>query len=326
VRGLLKPLLLPWLRRDPGEIARRARRFAIRTDAGRALVDSLGRAFLGGYNAMLERDRLADVAREGARVPPHFRPFFFEGAAMGYFPRCLFDPTLRAERIERDLLELDPAFLYLYYVGIGFWYGFRHPRRPAALLQMAPHVSPLYLPLCFDGYGFKLAFFDFPRRSHTTERLPAEHRSALYQGFGRALFFVTMDDAQALERIVLALPEAHRGDLALGYALALGFTGVDRPEQLVRHVVRAGDPEQRAARLTGITWALSARRMNDRGYFEECMGRAPDDWRELLEPLPSLCQQAQQQAGSYADWQARTRAAVVDHWAARDSALARARG
>ena len=322
--GLLKPLLLPWLRRDPGEIARRARGFAIRTESGRKLVESLGSAFVGGYNAMLESDHLADVARDGQRVPPHFRPFFFEGAAMGYLPRCLFDRRRRAERIERELLNLDPAFRYLYYVGIGFWYGFRHPRRPSALLRMTPHLSPLYFPLCFDGYGFKLGFFDFSGKQRTLELLqqaPAEYRSPLYQGFGRALFFVTMDDAEALDRIGSALPRRHRTDLVFGHALALGFTGVDRPDGLVRHVARVDDPQERAARLTGITWALTARMLNDRDYFLECMGHASDGWRELLEPLPDLCLRALEETGSYAGWQSRTQSAVLDHWAARESAL-----
>jgi hypothetical protein len=316
----VKRLVLPWLRRDEGEIARRARGFAIRTETGRALVDSLGRAFLRGYNSMLQRERLADVARDGKTVPPHFRPFFFEGAAMGYLPRSLYDRDRRAERIEGDLLGLDPAFRYLYYVGIGFWHGLRHPRRPEAVLRMAPHLSASYFPLCFDGCGFKLGFFDFPRRSGTPrllERAPVEHRPFLYQGFGRALFFVTLDDAGALERILSALPARHRADLLFGHALAHGFTGVDRPDDLVHRVARSADPTERAARLTGITWALTARRMNDPDYFHDCMGRVRDGWRGILDPLPDLCLRAFEGADSYAAWQERTRGAVLEHWTAR---------
>ncbi len=316
MRGLLKPLVLPWLRRDPGEITGRARRFAIRTDSGRELVGSLGDAFLGGYHAMLERERLSEVARDGARISSHFRPFFFEGAAMGYLPRCTFDRACRRERIEQELLELDPAFRYLYYVGIGFWYGFRHPRRPAALLRMAPHLSPLYFPLCFDGYGFKVGFFDFPRTdpSALLARVPAEHRSSICQGLGRALFFVTMNDPAAFAEIVSSLPAPHREDLVFGRGLAAGFTGINHPDRLVRSLAETEDASVRAARLTGITWALTARRMNDRDYYRECLERGSEACREFLEPLPDLCLRALEGADSYGQWQGRTRRSVVDHW------------
>ena len=91
MRALLRPLILPFLRRDEAEIARQAERFRIETDAGKALIAKLGQAFIGGYNAMLESESPAQVAERGMQVPSHFRPFFFEGAAMGYLPRDLSD-------------------------------------------------------------------------------------------------------------------------------------------------------------------------------------------------------------------------------------------
>ena len=130
------PLLLRLLRRDPGEIARRAAPFAIHTQDGRLLVAQLGEAFLGGYNAMLEADASAALLAAGMRVAPHFRPFFFEGAAMGYLPRgYLAGGSRRAEGAVEALLAMHPGFLYLYHVGIGFWFGVRHPQRPAALFN-----------------------------------------------------------------------------------------------------------------------------------------------------------------------------------------------
>jgi len=90
---------------------------------------------------------------------------------------------------------MDPAFLYLYYVGLGFWYGIRHPRDPALLERLHPHLDPMYLPLCYDGFGFKVGFFDHVRNPEARRRLdrcPGEYLSAAHQGFGRSLFFVYM--------------------------------------------------------------------------------------------------------------------------------------
>jgi len=317
VRGWLKPLLVPLLRRDEGEIARRVAGFRIDEPAGKVLVARLGSAFLCGYNAMLRLKSVDDVVRQGRQVTPHFRPFFFEGAAMGYLPRGYYTSGCSAENAERTLLGLDPAFLYLYYVGLGFWVGFRHPRRPERIVPLAGHLDPLYAPLCYDGFGFKVGFFDFdgdPAVTRVFERCPEQQRSFAYQGFGRALFFVYMDDERGFRELKKTLPAERSTDLELGRSLACGFTGIDRPAGLVSYVRDAADAEIRAARLVGVTWALTARRMNDAGYFASCLERVGTGDRALLSSLPDLCDAERDRATSYTDWQARTRDAVSRVW------------
>ena len=255
-----------------------------------------------------------EVAAAGTRVPVHFRPFFFEGAAMGYLPRGYLSRGYSPGTAEQDLLAMHPGFRYLYYVGLGFWYGMRHPRRPSSLARLAPHLDPVYFPLCYDGFGFKVAFFDYTRRPSAMgllERGPAEHRAALYQGFGRALFFVFMDDEEGFRDVQDRVPPGRRADLEFGRSLALAFTGVGRPLVIARHLASARDAEEKAARLMGVTWALAAREMNDAEYFRECVGRAPLATGELLTLLPALCREALDGAVDYIDWQARTRAGVT---------------
>jgi hypothetical protein len=316
VRAPLKPIVLALLRRRDDEVERRARSFRIDGPEDRARVARLGDAFLGGYHAMLEAADLGSVAARGRSVDPHWRPFFFEGAAMGYLPRGRWDAACRVEVAERDLLAMDPAFRYLYYVGLGFWYGFRHPRRPARLADLTARVTPLHGPLCWDGLGFKLAFFGLdparPARAlGLLERCPAAVRRFAVQGFGRASFFVFMDDGAGFERIAALLPAASRADLEFGRALACAFTGIDRPDALHAHVTAAGDAATRADRLLGTAWALTARRTSDPGYFAECLSRAEPHVRTMLAALPDLCESARADAVDYADWQARTRAAVA---------------
>ncbi len=309
------PLLLRLLHRDPGEIERRAAGFAIHSERGRRLVAHLGQAFLGGYNAMLELPSLERVSQAAAQVDPHFRPFFFEGAALGYLPRGYLSSDFRPQRVERDLLQMDPGFRYLYYVGLGFWMALRHPRRPAAIESLGRHLDPMYVPLCYDGFGFKVGFFDYPRRPERARKLlelvPAEHRSAAQQGFGRSLFFVFMEDEAAFRRE----RDEVSGDLRMareqGRSLAVAFTGVDRPRGIEVYLEQAADEAELSARLTGVTWALTAREMNDRAYFQRCMADATDDWRDLFLQLPGLCLQALQQSATYGEWQERSRDAVL---------------
>lgn len=321
MRALRRWLLLPLLARNPRQIERLARRgFSIRLEEGWSLLRGVGHAFFGGFNAMLRAGRLAEVAAAGSKVPAHFRPFFFEGAAMGYLPRGYLGAQAGIETAERDLLGLDPGFRYLYYVGLGFWFGFRYRGRPGSLHRIAPHVDPLYLPLCYDGLGFKLGFFDFPRRPSVARRLEkarAEHRDALYQGFGRALYFVTLHDEERFGRLREAVPAAHRPDLEVGRSLALGFTGVDRPPLLSRHLRAARDDDDLGSRLLGITWALTARDEADPEYLERCLERAPAATRDFLAELPAICRESRVHSASYAEWQARTRASVRARYAVR---------
>ncbi len=309
------PLLLRLLQRNPDEIEKRAAGFAIQDERGRRLVSRLGRAFLGGYNAMLKLPSLQQVSEAAAQVDPHFRPFFFEGAAMGYLPRGYLSRGFRLQQAERDLLQMDPGFRYLYYVGLGFWMALRHPRRPAAIENLARYLDPMYVPLCYDGFGFKVGFFDYPRHPERARKLlalvPAEYRRAAQQGFGRSLFFVFMEDEVAFRRERDKMSGQLRMAREQGRSLAVAFTGVDRPRTIENHLEQATDEEELSARLTGVTWALTAREMNDRSYFRRCMAGASDHWRDLFTRLPGLCLKAQQQSANYDEWQERSRDAAL---------------
>jgi len=301
------------LRRAPDEIERRSAGFAIRSAAGRRLVSGLGSAFIRGYNASLAPGPLRRLPEEGATIEPHFRPFFFEGVAMGYLPRGWLFRGVGPRSAERDLLSMAPEYLYLYYVGLGFWTAIRHPGAPRALERLGEHLEARYLPLCYDGFGFKVGFFDYPRRPASRavlDRGPEEHRTALYQGFGRALFFVFMDDEDGFRRACDG-SGGRRDEMEFGRSLALAFTGIDRPERIAAHVERAPDFANRMARLTGVTWALTARAMTDADYFRGCVSRAPGGWSALMTDLPVLCGKALAASRTYAEWQSRTRDAAA---------------
>ena len=125
------------------------------------------------------------------------------------------------------------------------------------------------------------------------------------------MFFVHMHDEQGLGAARESVPREHHADFEIGRSLALGFTGVDRPGALLQHLAAARDADELASRLLGVTWALSAREMNDREYLASCLGRGAETDTSLLAQLPAICRAAQEKATSYADWQVRTREAAL---------------
>lgn len=321
MRHVLRPILLPLLRRHPDEVLKQARHFSVESRDGLDLVASVGRAFLGGYHAMLTARALGEVSVAGLSVEPRYRPFFFEGAAMGYLPRAYFTNGSGPDRVEADLLAIDPRFRYLYDVGLGFWFGFRHPGRPGALEALAPHLDPFYFPLCYDGFGFKVGFFDFPRRRAARkilDRAPAGRRAQIYQGFGRALFFVCMEDESRFQREKAGVPAEHRSDVESGRSLAFAFTGLNRPERILVYLAEARNDDERGSRLLGVTWALAAREMNDPDYFERCVASLAPAEQALLRLLPQRCREALSLSASYEEWRMKTKDAVLLAYAASE--------
>ena len=326
MRWMLRPILLPLFRRDEGEVDAQARKFSVASPEGRELVSGVGRAFLGGYNATLAARAMGEVHAAGLAVASHYRPFFFEGAAMGYLPRSLFTDSHGKARVEAELLEMDSRFRYLYNVGLGFWYGFRHPSRPAALEALAPHLDPFYFPLCYDGFGFKVGFFDVPGRPDARkvlDRAPAERRAEIYQGFGRSLFFVCMEDEARFQKAKGQAPPEYRDDVESGRSLAVAFTGIRRPAGILRHLASSRDAGELSLRLLGVTWALAAREMNDPDYFDACLSNLAREQQALLRRLPQLCREALGTSSSYAMWRTKTRASVTAAYAASMEVLPR---
>ena len=103
-------------------------------------------------------------------VEPLLRPFFHEGAAMGFVPHGYLGLRSRKKSLvhfEETFGEGDP-YLLLGYVGLGFWLGFQHSGAAARMEACAAELGQAkYRHLLHDGYGFKVGFFDFPRLEPT---------------------------------------------------------------------------------------------------------------------------------------------------------------
>ena len=124
-------------------------------------INSLLESFSGGFNAMIGRPSVRAARRYCDALPSLFQPFAQEGLAMGYGLRRLWGAT--PERFEDEVVRVSPGFCYLHYVGLGFWSGMRR-HSAARLAEVVARLDPLHGYLCYDGYGFKHAFFDYRER------------------------------------------------------------------------------------------------------------------------------------------------------------------
>jgi hypothetical protein len=192
-------------------------------------VNTLLRSFAGGFNAMISRPSSKAWRSYCDSLPVLFEPFANEGAAMGFTLRRLF--RYSAATFEDQIARAQPGFRYLYYVGLGFWSGMRN-HDPQRLARIVDGLDPMYRYLCYDGYGFKHAFFDPGKSPQGLGRLAVLEgysRNAAYQGVGRAVFFMFMDRPDRMVEYMEGLG-VHGADAAAGLGLAAVFVNPDRLE------------------------------------------------------------------------------------------------
>jgi len=236
-------------------------------------VDSILESFAGGFNRMLTSPSETGWQKYCQGQSAFLRPFAEEGAAMGYTPRRLF--RYNAADFESCIVKPRPEYRYLYYVGLGFWSGMRN-HSAAHVHQIVEGLDPLHSFLCFDGYGFKVAFFDYPKDRKSFRKLDAFEgyaQNAAYQGVGRALHFLFMGNLDMVIQHTAELGD-HALDAAAGLGLAAAFINPDRLErefELGRRLPADWQPHFHL----GLCFGLKARSINDLDDFEQNLFRLP---------------------------------------------------
>jgi hypothetical protein len=236
-------------------------------------IDAVLSAFAGGFNAMIALPSASGWERYCARLPTLCQPFAHEGASMGYTLRRLFrfDPA----DFERRTVSRHPQFRYLYYVGLGFWSGMRN-HDGQRLARVVAGLDPLHGALCYDGYGFKHGFFDYPKDPAALRRLDSLDgyaRSVAYQGVGRSLFFYYMREPDVLIEHIDRLG-GHAPDAASGAGLAAVFIFHDRLDIALEAAGRLPAAWQSDVHL-GMCFGLKARSINDPARFERDVDTLP---------------------------------------------------
>ncbi|TDQ00324.1 DUF1702 family protein [Labedaea rhizosphaerae] len=237
------------------------RGFHVKDEQSRDLLQSIGGYFLEGYGYAAEsaKGRHAEVGLE--RVPPRFRGFAYEGAAMGF---AMVDGFFGGHRLSQYLDGRAQDHIYMAYVGIG-WAMARLPRLRWPRLDFDPLLRWLVL----DGYGFHQAYFRTPRyigERYREPRFPwpgddpgGYAGRAIDQGIGRALWFVAGTDPAVVTTEIGRFPESRRADLFAGTGLAATYAG-GAGEAELRELRRLAKPYRRELAQGSAFAAEAARR------------------------------------------------------------------
>jgi hypothetical protein len=190
--------------------------------AGRHL-ESVGEAFLTGYNMALEKKDQESLAEKLTGLGTEFCGFAFEGAAMAM---TILDTLMpwRRSRVLGFLQGAGRRHRYMVHVGMG-WAVARLPK----WLHVKTGKDDLLRWLVLDGYGFHEGYFK-PRQfcdtqNPKTPKLSGYAARAFDQGLGRSLWFI---HATSIERIYSSIERFHssrRPDLWSGVGLACTYAG-----------------------------------------------------------------------------------------------------
>jgi len=273
--------------------------------------------FARGFNAMITAPSEAGWRSYCESLPVLCQPFAHEGAAMGYTLRHLF--RYNPADFEERLVKQQPEFRYLYYVGLGFWSGMRN--HDARKLSRVVHgLDPLHRYLCYDGYGFKHAFFDYPKDADRLGRLDLLEgyaRNVAFQGVGRAFFFLFMGRPEVLVEHVGTLG-VHAADAAAGVGLAVAFVNPDRLEVAQELAVKMPSEWHDHIHL-GMCFGLKARSINNVEQFERDMARLDSFVQEAVYTSIRECDRvellmrAEEEVDGYQRWREAVAEWMADH-------------
>lgn len=257
LRALRRRILTP----DVSETSLDKRGFHKKSPAAQELLETVGKVFLTGYANAVEARSTAEAAQWLDTIPPRFRGFAYEGAAMGY---GVLDglPFGNRRHIDDFLAGPGDPHIYMVYVGVGWGMA----RLPRFRWPKGESFDPLLRWLVLDGYGFHQAYF------HTEKYIDQQYQEASFpwpagdtgyanraidQGIGRALWFIGGTDAELVTKLVNDFPESRRRDLYAGVGLAATYAGGGEADELRFLLEKAG--QYRGALAQGSAFAAEAR-------------------------------------------------------------------
>lgn len=237
---------------SPAQASFEVRGFASGDPARQLALETIGETFIGGYNAALGSQTLADLARWIAQVPEPLRGFAAEGAAMA---TAIADALpFATARLPQALNRFDREFTYLVHVGAG-WALARVPWRRRRILAA---LDPLLMWLAYDGLGFHDCYFKPAKVLADWRRIREGYAAQAYdQGVGRALWFASGAEPQRAAAAIRRLPTGRAGDLFAGLGLAMTYAGPNSRCELAEALRLAG--REAAAFGQGIAFACEAR-------------------------------------------------------------------
>ncbi|MEV1121163.1 DUF1702 family protein [Actinosynnema sp. NPDC049800] len=241
LRALRRRLLTPKI----SDTLMETRGFRVKNEAGKELLETVGRMFIEGYAAAVEARHPRDAEEALERLPTRFKGFAYEGAGMGL---AILDgmPFGHSRHVDQFLEGRGGDHIYMIYVGIGW----AMARLPRFRWPADSTTDPLLRWLVLDGYGFHQAYFHTDKYVHgqyVDRDFPwpgsgprAYTNRALDQGIGRAMWFVGGTDPEYVADLIDGFAEHRREDLYSGAGLAATYAGGVTEDELLMFRERSG--------------------------------------------------------------------------------------
>jgi len=300
---------------DPGFLRRATDQFQFADPLSAQRTSDIARTFLAGYNILASGAGPAAVTSAAAGVPRYFRPFFYEGAAMGFGPLC-WHTGGHIGAFEGFARALSPATVYQNYVGLGWWLGTIYRRRPRRIARIVSVLDFRYRLLCYEGMGFRAGFLSAGRRMAPAGVRVTDSAATdvWYQGYGRSLWFVHMGDVAGAIRAATAVGAAHAADCVSGIGLGVAFSYLDRITDLERACRQV--PRHLLAEFEqGLSFGWEARQLADPDLFDRHAAALPPAVRRAVGTAVASVQQARDRLaldGDESDFYVRWRREVVE--------------
>jgi enediyne biosynthesis protein E3 len=213
-------------------------------------------AFLDGLRSSIQESSMERLNQCLAAHDRWSRGFAYEGAAMGI---SLKDGALfwKAKRLPDFLARWGRNYIYVVHVGIGW----AMAKRNISPDRFRHKLDPLLGWLAVDGFGFYLGLFHAYEGREYTElnRYSGYTSRVLFQGYGRALWFLTRGSVNTIAEAIRLAPPDKREDLWSGVGLACVYAGTLENHGL-SELVSAADRFYPAL-AQGATFAAKARKL-----------------------------------------------------------------
>ena len=278
---------------DPRRVEFRVRGFDLADKAHEARLESIGKAFLRGYNLTLSVRSFAEFEQAMGQESDLLRGFFIEGGAMG---SALVDSLpFRKPMLPRYIARFAGQYPILVHAGVGLTISKLRWRE----LGIMGELDPFYRWLAYDGLGYHNMYFEPDKTLAGPKRLLEGYASRAYdQGAGRGIWFISGADVTKAAATIATMADDRRPDLWAGVGLALCYAGPSDAAAFLDARRLAGP--HAAPMATGVAIACTAR-VKDQSLLPETRQAVTALWN--LEPgaLADKVETIRQSAVSSAD-------------------------
>ena len=289
---------------DPKRVEFRVRGFDLADKSHEARLESIGKAFLRGYNLTLTMRSFDEFGHAMAQETDLLRGFFIEGGAMG---SALVDSLpFRKAMLPRYIARFAGQFPILVHAGVGLTIS-KLPWREKGILA---ELDPFYRWLAYDGLGYHNMYFEPEKTLTGPKRALSGYASRAYdQGAGRGIWFISGADIGKAAGTIATMASDRQSDLWAGVGLALCYAGPAGSAAFLEAKALAGPHAANMA--TGVAIACAAR-VKDQSLLPETREAISDLWRISPEALAEQVESIRMAVASsaladgtaYATWRA----------------------